>query len=774
MKVWQPAAGIAGKDRLVQLLETSDQDDLIVADGVDQLGIKELTLVLGRLRSDTNGPRAILTARDPSVVPMARRLASSEAELIDWRMLAQSSGELRAQSARVPGKFRRPFSDLSEGWPVAAQLLSAWAQSAQPEEAEWPYIDIVTASGLAAFIEQEVEPMFTEDELDLLVRASVVETTTVSSRNARETRPPQHAGLSKLAHRFAGLINRQGHVVRIQPAFRVFLLQKFGELAMPQQLEVLQSAALEKAKSGKLGQAAKLLRQANLPNHIEQLVAEHGSLKIWMNYGFAVVQEIVEQCEDKVIDGSPTLSLMKCIVLMKTGRISEAQALFERIEDHPPTESLFDRDREIVRVTLLVYGCGLQRDDDLERFRGIVAQNVGEPSWRSLMSTLLCILNGQRAQFDAAVAALVDARMHARSANSTYNLMFLSLHETAIHLAQGALKKARLSLSDSRKRWRQEFATDLGAETVMSALNASLEYETGQITSARHSVRKSAYRMPDSEAWFDIYAAAYEPMARITADDHGLGAALELLEDQRRRLNAQGLPRVAAHIDNIAMVLAGEHWITGRISKWPAAPLVRFIEDNGSWQEIETYRLACVYQSCAEGRVNDALADLEGAISSSVAKRLYRSCLRFQLAKMSVLDLDGNEELADQAFNEALGLAVRLGATQVFHHHQTSQLTQRLEGVVSNDGHGSTANVAFTRKLLKGRSKSREVFEASLSARELEVITALADGGSDKMLGRALGMTEHGVRFHLKSIYKKLEVHDRVSAIQKARMLGIS
>ena len=47
------------------------------------------------------------------------------------------------------------------------------------------------------------------------------------------------------------------------------------------------------------------------------------------------------------------------------------------------------------------------------------------------------------------------------------------------------------------------------------------------------------------------------------------------------------------------------------------------------------------------------------------------------------------------------------------------------------------------------------------TARELDVLFALDQGGPDKLIGRRLGVSEHAVRYHLKNIYRKLRVHDR-------------
>ena len=65
----------------------------------------------------------------------------------------------------------------------------------------------------------------------------------------------------------------------------------------------------------------------------------------------------------------------------------------------------------------------------------------------------------------------------------------------------------------------------------------------------------------------------------------------------------------------------------------------------------------------------------------------------------------------------------------------------------------------------------QSVASGKLSSRELEVLRLLSAGGSDKRLARQLNLSEHGVRFHLKSIFKKLGVHDRLSAVAAARQL---
>jgi LuxR family maltose regulon positive regulatory protein len=60
-----------------------------------------------------------------------------------------------------------------------------------------------------------------------------------------------------------------------------------------------------------------------------------------------------------------------------------------------------------------------------------------------------------------------------------------------------------------------------------------------------------------------------------------------------------------------------------------------------------------------------------------------------------------------------------------------------------------------------------------LTPREADVLLGLEQGGIDKVIGRRLAISEHAVRYHLKNIYRKLGVHDRLGALSRARDVGL-
>jgi DNA-binding NarL/FixJ family response regulator len=60
-----------------------------------------------------------------------------------------------------------------------------------------------------------------------------------------------------------------------------------------------------------------------------------------------------------------------------------------------------------------------------------------------------------------------------------------------------------------------------------------------------------------------------------------------------------------------------------------------------------------------------------------------------------------------------------------------------------------------------------------LSARELQVLRHLAEGLSNKEIARAIGVSEHTVKFHVNAILGKLGAQSRTEAVVKATRAGL-
>ncbi|RME13613.1 MAG: hypothetical protein D6802_01005, partial [Ardenticatenia bacterium] len=69
---------------------------------------------------------------------------------------------------------------------------------------------------------------------------------------------------------------------------------------------------------------------------------------------------------------------------------------------------------------------------------------------------------------------------------------------------------------------------------------------------------------------------------------------------------------------------------------------------------------------------------------------------------------------------------------------------------------------------------SATVLEEPLTEREIEVVRLLAAGLTAPQIAEQLTVAPSTVRTHIKSIYRKLNVHNKVEAVEAARQLGLT
>ena len=81
--------------------------------------------------------------------------------------------------------------------------------------------------------------------------------------------------------------------------------------------------------------------------------------------------------------------------------------------------------------------------------------------------------------------------------------------------------------------------------------------------------------------------------------------------------------------------------------------------------------------------------------------------------------------------------------------------------------------------LLDGRSDSDQslghngIEGPRLTPRELEVLSAMADGASNKAIARRFGISFHTAKFHVAAILAKLDADSRTEAVTKAAQWGL-
>lgn len=123
--------------------------------------------------------------------------------------------------------------------------------------------------------------------------------------------------------------------------------------------------------------------------------------------------------------------------------------------------------------------------------------------------------------------------------------------------------------------------------------------------------------------------------------------------------------------------------------------------------------------------------------------------------------------LADMPDDEE-GLAVfTAGARAYANTHSDPEILQHISDVVSQGGLWIGQSLmqrllTATSQMARSANRPRHDWADVLSARELEVARAVANGASNKEIARQLDITERTVKAHVSAVLDKLKVRDRL------------
>ncbi|MBJ7440299.1 MAG: hypothetical protein JHD35_14915 [Sphingopyxis sp.] len=725
------------------------------------------------------GIRVVVATRRLRDLPFARLRAHGRLQVLDATQLRFSAREAQSLYAQAVGPKRaQKLWESCAGWPAAMNLLGEWLT--QPGSDLDGGSSFMRLSGLSDYIEQEILHSLDDEARLALVFASMVSPINREILDAIGGDRDLGRLLRPIGERLHGLVHDAHGNVTLNPLLSAYCAQEFDMMERGAREKAIAKASQACMSASRIAEATALIERSSEDNAIVEYVRRSQGLRLWVIAGFDVIRTLINRARPETIASEPRLKLLKCIVHLKEGQIADAEALFSETLPILPDEEAAHIDAAVVRATLQIYGCRPSTSKSLRPLQSLI-KNSDDPAWKALITTIQCISNGQMGRFDEAVANAAEAEIHARTLGSEYNFMFLEFHMTSIAIARGELANGRASLSRARKRWSQRYRDDIGVETVMNALRANVEFEAGHITSARACLRKSAARMPHSEAWFDIYAAAYEPMARLMVEEAGLTSTLATLSSLRAELSIQGLHRVATFLHALSICLTCEAILQGRANREDFEHL-HFSDDAYdtpvvTWQEQEIFALASAYCDLAEGNFQLAIDLLLPVLQSARRLGIRRTELRALLLLVEAYDRSGDAVQADGSFEAALTLAADTGMARILYELGGAALRERITLAIADVAATPTADPSRGRILSSisrwTNANAQQGQTLMLTAREQDVLGALSEGGSDKIIGRRLGVSEHAVRFHLKSIFRKLEVHDRVAALSRARTLGM-
>lgn len=396
-----------------------------------------------------------------------------------------------------------------------------------------------------------------------------------------------------------------------------------------------------------------------------------------------------------------------------------------------------------------------------------------------------------RGGFEEARAMMARARpLHDRDHHAfgqTYRDAIASMTLSA----QGRIGDAVQGLADALRRSEQSSAGGVSAGAVVAAYLASALYEQDRIADAELVIGDYG-QLVEQQAIADAVATMDITRARIAHLQGRRGEAEETLERLLYLGYRHSLDRLVIYAHAELARLATLEGDLGQAERWlrelPAAFRDEPREDSLMFHAGENEACTVTYARwlIRSDRHSEARTLLGGEIRRAHSARRRRRELKLRLLDAIALRAADKAKLAGRVMLEALETGATGGFKRSFLDEgapaialmkqmrapsgvRPDAVQTYLETLLAAAGETQDAPAVAS----EGRDDALERLMASLTDRERNLLRFVSAGLSNRDLAERLSVSTNTVKWHLRNIFEKLHIKNRVQAITLARRFGL-
>ncbi|SCU96021.1 Serine/threonine-protein kinase PknK [Cupriavidus necator] len=710
----------------------------------------------------------------------------SEFDLKDLRFTPQESERFLCQHlGRIDRHDAQVLHQLTDGWVAGLQLFAVDLQAKRG--AGYARVQVRDATAFASYFEREVLVNLPADDLELLTRAAICNRFCASLCATLMRQPHAVAGMtSRLARLDAGnlFISQvsgldQESWYRVHPLLREILMAHQAALPEADRRALHGAAWRWFALRGHLDEA---VRHAVLAGEAQAAgdVVEACAVDLMGQGELVQLASLVRRLPADQVQGRFALRLVTAYLHMYARDLGALEVSLRQLEAGQDTMST----RERFAVRLLRGALAMQRDDTA--------------ALRAIQPELAAIPE------DAPAFAF---------AGRAHLLAWMHMYEGEYALARAVLRDgAQHNMAPARRLVGQ----------ALEGMGLALE---GRMAEAEHVQREVLQACAlHGAAYVDVAGLAEGLLGELLYESNALESVCRLLEPRLDLLERTAVPDAALR----AMVaLAGAHWALGR--QLAAHDHLDRLEDYGGRHGLDrplAHALALRLRiALARGETSSAMVLLEriealglrhAGASAGIGAEIRRVCEASRArALLHWRDFDGAVACLKPLLERTLALGqwsgvatmhLSLGLAHAGRGDQGAARTHVVEALrlghrlglvrslldVSTDGPvllesllaeaGPEPVLAFyARRLLDfaasagspATAHTEAPAVATLNERERQILSLVAQAMPNKKIARALGVTPHTVKWHLRNIYSKLGVSERDEAVARMRDVAL-
>jgi LuxR family maltose regulon positive regulatory protein len=696
--------------------------------------------------------------------------------------------ETRAVLAVVPAPTVELLAKSTEGWPIAVQLCRAWLQT-NPDRADRIRSFSGRVSEIAHYLTEQVLSGFPENGRTMLRDLATVDSFNAELAAALTGQPTAWqivSGRTELEYLLVPLDDER-YWFRYHHLLRDYLQHWLQQSPIEHIKGLHRQAALWYETHGLLQEAVHHACAAAEYAHAAALI-ERGGIWEMINFGgHSKLRQLIQEMPRERAHEYPRIRLGELLLIAKAGRVQDAYQQLLDIREATggftrvpiAQRAVIQRDALVVSELITGYADLPRAPDALEKVMKAgdtlpPEDYVGHAAMLNIAALTALALGDMAAAVDVCQRA-VRAMRHI---GSVLGVDYCYLHLGLAHLHAGSRREAEALFREALALAEENFGADSGLRASAGILLAAALYCSGDISGARQQIAASLPQVEAGDGWLDLFAEGYEVAAAIAFAEQSRSALDEILGRMEVTAKARGYERLAA----LKHVLAARYAVLRGDLNESSAFLALVVpayrpglsqEDPFWWRVHDEAGLVTAMLAYRRGDYQAAetiLTELANAASAS-GRNAQLATVRVLQALVQI-HTGGNidacrmfaETLAEREAEGDLQRLARLGRLMMPLLAETRAWAAEHSPSI-RIRNALSALSAATQDLGGGR-RDRSL---PLTARELEVLAALARGGSNKVIARKLQMTDNTVKFHLKNIFQKLGVQNRTDAIRVAR-----
>ena len=711
---------------------------------------------------------ALLEGR--TTVVTAEELRFSKADIAKFFDLGLSRGELAAITAHTAG------------WPFAVRISRNRRESTEPESTRTVQ-DFVENWMVSRLFEE-----FGADERDFLLDIGLFEwmdaelLDDVLQRTASMRRFDTIPGLTGLLEPVPGdAMDRW----RLHPLIRDHCNRR-QYLETPQRFKSIhRRIAKALMKRGETVTALRHAIEAEEGTLAGDILEHAGGVRMQMRQGLEQFMIAEQLLSEHIISNRPRLELSRCLALVLSGRLAEARERYAAVAAALPaligdgSEGDFELsvDDCIVRGNIALHGAERIGSEWVQALLPDLSRLAESPRLDPLthgnLQYRLCIVHQLSAQFDTALDHAVLARQNL--VNDRSMNIFIDLEVGQIAMAQGRVEDAEQHYGRAQGAVRTSDIFDAAPAVVAKILLRELALERNRLAPVAELPRVPGTLVAAPPS-FSAYAAASGAVVDLRFRHEGVDGALAAADKMLEFVLGAGLPALIRYLSALRVSLlaaaarvedAERDW---RLHELPEAPKDCLDLNGQSWREMEALSCARLRLLTAREHFGEGRSFARDLCAVAAARGLRRTLMRALSLSMALEHQAGEPAAAAGKLEEFLNLFGETPYAWPLVRDQeasTPVLESFLDSVPDSPRRDTVLSL-----LAAMRAPDEPRNPPVLSERERQVLERL-EGRQDKQIAAALGLSAHGVRYHMRKVFTKLGARNRADAVRRARELGL-